>query len=166
MVKRFRGADKKKRRIRSDKGKQRKVYRNKPVKVKRKKSGKFRPYIPSFEKKENMKIWFWEKLPMSSEGYYRFNKKIRGKMRKVIFKFRHRIDVPINMISTKQNLLAFCEDQLWAGEFHVMGFSRGRNTYHVKPVTLCVVYISDTPKGLRARLIENRRLGRYSFWKG
>ena len=158
--------DKRKRKRRSDRGKQRKTYRGKPVKKKRKKHGKFIPYVPPSEKKDYLKIWFWEKLPMSYEGYLRFNKSVRNKMRKDIFKFRHRIDVPINTISTKQNLLEFCKEQLPKGEFYVMGFSRGRTKSHVKPVALCVIHISKHPKGLRAVMVENRRLFRYSWWRG
>lgn len=165
MVKTFGSVDKKKRKKRSDFGKRRKYYRGKKTKPKRNKSGKFRPYIPPYEKKQNIKIWFWERLPMNPDSYYRFNKNARGKIRKVIFKFRHRVDVPISMINTKEKLLAFCEEQLWAGEFYVMGFSRGRTRTHIKPVTLCVIYISETSEGLRARLIQNRRLFRYSWFK-
>jgi hypothetical protein len=167
VVKLYGSVDKvRKRKTRADKGSQRKIYNGKKVKIKRKKSGKFRPYIPPYEKKTNLKVWFWEKCDMSSEGYFRFNKRIRGKMRKTIFKFRHRIDVPINYISTKEKILAFCEEQLWEGTFYVMGFSRGRTTTRVKPVTLCVVHITEHPDGLKARMIENRRLFRYKWYSG
>lgn len=155
-----------KRKTRKDKGKKRKKYDGKPVKKKRKRHGRFVPYVPISEKRGVIKLWFWEKLQMSPEGYRRFSKETRQYMKPIIFKWRHRIDVPTSMISNKQDMENFCIYQagLWDGTWYIMGFSHGKNKRGVKPVKLCEMYISNHPSGLKARMTRNFRLFRYSWW--
>lgn len=166
MVKTIGSRDGHKRKRRSDKGKKRKLYRGKPVKKKRKKFGKFVPYVPKWEKRGKFKIWIWEKMPMSKEGYRRFSRDIRHYMKRVVFKPRQRFDVSPETLSTKESVERFCEEHLYEGSFYIMGFGHGKNKYHTKPVKLCEVYITRHEDGLMVKLINNFRLHRYWFWRG
>ena len=165
MVKTFGSVDKvSKRKTRLDKGKRRKFYAKKPVKKKRKKHGRFVPYESLRKKGDPIKLRIYQELPMSKEGYMKWNKKLRKKIRKIVYKSIMRVDVlPIN-ISTKEKVESFCENILWDGVFIIKGYSHGTNKFRVKEVPLAKVKIRDTPNGLVANMIFNYRLYRYKWF--
>lgn len=158
--------DKRRRKSRSDKGKRRKKYRGKPTKPKRKRFGRFVPYVPPAQKKSVIKIWFWEEAQMTPEGIRRFSRHIRRKMRRIVYKPRIRLDVPVSMLSTNREIENLTLEHLWPGTFLIMGFSKGKNKWGVKPVKLCKVNITDHVGGMRCRVVKNYRLFRYWFWRG
>src|SRR3990167_6348259 len=95
----------KKYKTRSDIGKRRKFYAKKPTLKKRKKSGKFVPYVPKSENKNIIKLWFWKQDKMSYDGFLRWNPKFRGKLSKTVYGRagnRLRIDANVNQINTKE----------------------------------------------------------------
>lgn len=146
------------------KRKKRKLYAGKPIKKKRKKPGRMTPYVPVRKKDAPIKLWFWEEKPMSKEGYYNFPKKIRGKIRKIIYKPQLRIDVDPQHLSNTEEVKALCLEHLWEGVWLMMGFSHGKNKVRVKPVKLVKIRILESPDGLVAKIITNYRLYRYWFW--
>ncbi len=152
----FGAKDKKKR-------KQRKIYRGKLIK-RRKKSGKFVPYVSKRSRDSPIKLFIWEEKPMSKLAYKNFSRKTRHFMRKIVFCPVMRIDVDPYQISTKELVEQLCLDHLWEGLWLVKGFSKGKNRYGVKNVTLCKVKISSHPEGLKATMVENRRLHRYWYY--
>ena len=157
----------KKYKTRSDIGKRRKFYAKKPTLKKRKKSGKFVPYVPKSENKNIIKLWFWKQDKMSYDGFLRWNPKFRGKLSKTVYGRagnRLRIDANVNQINTKERLESFCEQHLYDGVWMIMGFSRGKNKFHVKPVKLAKIRIRDHPEGLKAKMLTNFRLFRYWWW--
>jgi len=147
------------------KRKKRKLYAGKPIKKKRKKSGKYVPYISKRDKQSKIKLWFWTEEKMSKEGYKRFPKDVRQFVRKIVYKPKLRIDISPEDISTKEKVEALAVEHLWEGTWLMKGFSHGKNKFHVKNVTLCKIKITDHPEGLRAKLVENKRLFRYWFWR-
>lgn len=162
MMSRVRFArDKFKRKIRKDCGKHRKLYRGKPVKTKR---------LIRFEKKIGNKttinLLIREKVPMSYDGLMRFPSWVRSKVHRFVYPFRlHFKDYPVALISNRYLIEKLCEDNLWEGIFYMMGISFcARSKRKRKWVTMCVVEIRDTPEGLRAKIIENRRLQRYRWF--
>ena len=147
------------------KRKQRKFYKGKLIKKKRKKSGKFVPYISQRKKDGAIKLWLWEQRPMSKDSYRNFASNVRPYMMKTVYCPRLRIDVDPFQISNKERVEEFCLNHLWEGIWLVKGFSKGRNRYGIKNVTLCKVKITSHPEGLKAEMFENRRLFRYWFYK-
>lgn len=148
------------------KRKKRKLYAGKPIKKKRKKFGKFVPYVSKRKRDAPIKLWMIEERPMSKEGYMNFSKKIRPYIRRIVYIPRLRIDVDPYQISNKELVEKLCLEYLWEGTWLIRGFSRGRNKFHVKPVKLCKVKITNHPEGLKAKMINNYRLFRYFFWSG
>lgn len=155
--------DRKPRRERSDKGRKRKKYRGRPVS----KSRKIK-YEKKKGQKEILKIWIWQRAPMSKEGYKRWNKKMRPYIKPYIFLFHVRADVPVERLRNKREI----EDLMLEivgheGDFYMMGFSKTpRNKYRVKPVKMARILILESREGLKARMVENFRLWRYWFWEG
>lgn len=147
--------DLKKRKVRSDR---------KHKYVKRK--GKFVPYRSKRDRSDPIKIWFWKCEPMSIEGYYKWARKFRAKVVKKVYKFGIRVDVFATRLSDPKSIKALVIDVLgYEGEWLLMGFSHGKNKFHVKPVKLCRIKILKTPTGLKAFVSETWRLSRYWFWK-
>lgn len=165
MVRKFGSKDKKHRKQRSDKGKHRKLYKGKPTKGKRqikfdRKNGN----------KQILKLWVWEKVPMSRDGYSHWNRNIRNKISPYVFPTsrRIRIDASTSDINTKAKFEQFITENVWgAGYYYVMGFSNAKNRYHCKPVQLCHIVVKETENGDVGRMVKNVRLHRYKwFYKG
>lgn len=149
------------------KRKQRKLYAGKLIKRRRKKEGKFVPYKSKRKRDDPIKLYILGESPMSKDGYRKFPKRIRSYMRKTVYGKggdRIRIDVDPYQISNKELIEQLCLNHLWEGVWLIFGFGHGKNKRGVKPVLLCKVKITEHPDGLRAKLIENRRIWRYWFW--
>lgn len=129
--------------------------------------GKFVPYKPKRSRSDPIKIWFWERVPMSKEGYYKWNKKIRPRVKRIVTKFHVRVNVPPNQLSTEEEISQLVLDVIGhSGEFYMMGFSHGKNRFHVKPIKLCKIVIRESREGLTVKISETYRLSRYWFWRG
>lgn len=155
----FGAVDKHPRKHRSDKGKHRKFYDKKPVKGKR-----FKKFEKRIGNKEYIKIWIWQRIPMSSDGLRRFNRYVRRYMKKEVTRMLNVHLVHVSEINTKEKIEEFMANNYWAGTFLIMGFSNAKNKYHCKPVKICKVLIRETEYGNHARIINNYRLGRYSWF--
>lgn len=153
--------DKSKRKLRNDRGKKRKLYKGKPVKTKR--QFKLEKQIGN---KTTINLLIREKIPMSYDGLMRFPSWIRSKIHPFVYPFRiHFKDYPVSQISNRYLIEKLCEDNLWQGIFYIMGVSySAKSKRKRKWVTMCVVEIRDTPEGLRAKIIQNRRLFRYKWF--
>ena len=148
--------DKKKRKSRRDKKKKYTKHGN-----------KFIPYVPKRDKNDLIKIWVWQRIPMSIEGVKHFPKQVRPYVNRVVTKFGVRADVPPERLSNVEEIKNLAIEIIgYEGNFLIMGFSRGKNRFHVKPVKLCRVIITESPEGLHASVSETLRLSRYFFWKG
>lgn len=146
--------------------KKRKSRRNPNKKYVRRK-GKFVPYVSKRQRGDPIKIWFWEERPMSPEGIKHWNKNLRLTIRKVVYRPYIRADVDPYRISKSENIADTAMTIIGhEGIFIMMGFSRGKNKYRVKPVKLCRIQIKSTSEGLRASVSETWRLSRYWFWRG
>jgi len=148
--------EKRKRRI--DKGRKRKKYRGREIIRFPKRKGN----------KEAIKIWFWERKRMSKQGYSKWSRHVRRFIRPVVYHFGIRVDVPINMISTKEAIEELALEVIgYDGHFLAMGVSGSPKTKTgLKWVKLFEVVIMETRDGLRARMIKDHRLYRYWFWRG
>ena len=150
--------DKKRRKTRSDK-----------VHEYRKKSGRFVRYIPKKDKDADIKIWWWERLPMSKDGIMNWNKRMRGRLHKEITRFGVRVDVSPERISTEDNIKDLAAETVAEpGVFLMMGFGHGKNKMRVKPVKLAKVVIKESAEGFNIKVTETWRLKmRYRWlWKG
>jgi len=145
--------------------KKRKTYAGKPIK-KRRKYKDFVRYVSVRKRDAPIKLWFWEERQMNKDSYRNFSKKTRPFMRKIVYKPTLRLDISPEDISTKELIEQVCLDHLWTGTWLIMGFSRGKNRFHCKPVKLCKVRITESPSGLKAKMVNNFRLWRYWFWFG
>lgn len=152
---RTRGAkDKHKRKHRKDR-----IYKY----VKRK--GKFIPYKPTRKKGDPIKIWWWERVQMSDDGYKQWNKYLRPTIYRKTTRFGIRMDVNPDDISTREKIEQLASEYLFEGEWLMMGFSRGKTRTHIKPVKLCRVIVKDSERGFYSRMTNNYRLFRYWFWR-
>ncbi len=166
MVKTYGAVDRVlKRKTRTDTGKSRKTYAGRNVKEHRR--------TIRFERrrgnKTHLKLWWWRQLPMSKEGYYKWNKKARPMIKKIIYKFGIRVDTPVEQLASKKLLEEWALDNIgFDGYFLVMGCSGSpRTKTGVKWVKLFSVRILDSEAGLRAKVINNYRMWRYGwFWTG
>jgi hypothetical protein len=128
--------------------------------------GKFIPYKTKRDKNSPIKLWFWKREEMSASGVKHFSRKTRPYMKKIITKFNVRVDVDPQDISTKEKIEQLAINVIgYEGTFLIMGFSKGKNSWGVKPVKLCKVVIRESPEGLNAKMTDNYRLFRYFFWK-
>jgi len=163
MPRRFGSVDRFQRKGRSDKGRKRSMYNGRPVRTKR--------YYKNEKKIRNqgiLKVWVWQRVPRSQESKNKFSPRVRPFMARhpiTIFRMRHDLDV--KEIDCKWKIERFFEENYWGGTFLLMGFSHGKNRYHVKPVKLCEVIVHESPNGLRARFYRDFRMQKYKwFWKG
>ena len=149
--------DFRKRKIRKDKGRRRDKYKGRQIIRFPKRRGN----------KESLKIWFWEQGKMSREGYSKWSRYVRRHIRPIVYRFRIRADVPIEMLSTKEAIEELALEVMgYEGNFIIMGISGSpRTRTGLKWVKLCRVIIRNSQEGLRARFAENFRLWRYWFWR-
>lgn len=126
--------------------------------------GKLVPYIPKRSKGDPIKIWFWRRKPMSLDGFHKWHKGIRATIYKKVTEFGVRMDVPPSMISSPEAIENLALEYLYEGEWLMMGFSHGKNKFHVKPVKLCKVVVRPSVEGSTAKVSETWRLSRYWFW--
>jgi hypothetical protein len=159
MARTFGAVDKGVRKTRKDKGKRRKYYRGKPIKGKR-----YKAFQKRIGNKEYIKIWVWQELPMSEDGYRRWSRNVRGRIKRVIYKPIQVHLVHTSEIDTFRKIEEFMEMNYWAGTFIIKGFSNASNKFHCKAVRMCRVVIREKDYGLKAKLKNNYRLGRYSWF--
>ena len=149
-----------KRKIRKDRGKKRKKYSGREIIKFPKRRGD----------KTMLKLWVWEKHPMSREGRRRWNRRIRPYIKPFVYQFGNRIDAPVEMISTKEAIEDWALECIgYTGHFLIMGCSGSlRTKTGVKWVKLFRVLIRESPTGLKANMIQDHRMWRYKkwFWKG
>ncbi len=152
---------------RSDKGKPRKFYKGKSVKRKRKKKGKFVPYISKRQRRGTVKIWWWIEEPMSQEGYRRISPETRRYMRKVVYRPLLRANVEPYMLSTIENIKQLALHNLgYEGTFLLKMFSHAKTKTHCTNRTVAKVIIKDSDDGLRVSVEETWRIKKYWFFRG
>lgn len=96
----------------------------------------------------------------------RWTKKARPHIVPKVTHFHVRVDVDPSKISNVENIKKFVLEVIGhEGEFLMMGFSRGRNKFRVKPVKLCRIYIMESSVGLKVFVKETHRLSRYWFYQ-
>lgn len=150
------------RKNRSDKGKERKLYRGKEIK--RKRRIKFEKKIGD---KTHLKLWIWDYVPVSVSGRNRWNKYTRAYMCPFVCPAdrRLRIDVLVTDINTKEKIEQMVATNMWAGTFYIMGLTNAKTKSHTKWVKICKIVVKETEHGNVARMTNNYRLFRYWFWE-
>lgn len=149
------------------KRKQRKFYAGKPIKKKRRKHGKFVPYISKRQRGDPIKAWIWEVRKMSKTGYRNFSAKTRPFMKKIVFVPLIRIDVDPERLSSVEAIKElFLEVVGYEGSFLLKLFCHAKNRMHVTNRTVAKVKITSHPEGLKAQVFETFRISRYFFWIG
>lgn len=163
---RIRGKDLKPRKPRSDRGKKRGKYKTYRGKKPRRAKGR------KFDKRQGMKdvlkiYWFIEQ-DMSFDGYYNWNRNLRSKIRKKVYRPVLRMNVPVQDINTKEKIERLAEENLYPGVWYMKGgCGTPRNRFGFKWTTMAIVRVREFPEGLKARMIRNVRMFRYGwFWKG
>ena len=164
-----RGRDLSKRKPRSDRNKHRKIYAGKPTKKKRKVNGKLIPYKSKRGRNDPIKIWFQEKKPMSKTGYYKWHRKIRGKIDRTIKVW---IDRPTLVnpadISTPEKIGEVAIQVLqYPGLFNLTMPSASRSSWRVSYKKKAIIRITETEEGLHAKVTNFSKMRHYGwFWKG
>ena len=150
------------RKPRSDRGKKRKKYKGKPVKNKKK-----RHYRKRIGNKQYIKIRPVWRTPMSVDGYSNWKPHLRSIVYKEIsnMKMSPVFEVDVSEIDTKEKIEDFVARNKWGGKFVVMGISSARTKTHRKWVNMCTILVKETPEGNVGRMIQNKRLFRYWFYR-
>lgn len=115
--------------------------------------------------KTELKLWVWEELPMSLDGYRQWSKHLRASVTKLVYKPVERIDVLVSQIDTKRKIMSLVEERYGKGTWIVRGFSHGKNQKRIKAVRLAKVIVDEHGDGYISRISETHRLSRYWFWK-
>lgn len=133
----------------------------------RKKNGRMQIYVSKRKPGDPVRVWFWEKQPMSQDGYRRFPKEVRPYIKKKIFLFVNRpSSVPEDNVSSVEAI-----EQLaimlvrYEGIFYLMMPTHRKNQGHVSYCRKATVYITQSSEGLRARVVNYGRMGRYPFFR-
>lgn len=146
--------------------KKRKYYKNKLVK-KKKPSSSFVKYTSQRHRGDDLHVQIVQREPMSLDGFKRWNKKIRPKVKKVIFRAFPSIRVPPEDLSTEEGIGdVVLEDRQGAGLFELRMQSSSKNKHHVSYRQKAIVRIIETEEGLRSTVLECWKLKRYFFWRG
>lgn len=155
------------RKRRSDCGKQRKLYRGRPVKRKMKRHGHLVPYVSKRTKFDPIKLQIIKLEPMSKEGFMNFNRKSRGFMKPTVFSsVRLRIDAYPEDISTKEQIGNLVIDNFgFEGTFDVRMSCHAKNVFHSSFKRVCLVKVYDSENGFYAQIFPTFRLSRYWFFK-
>ena len=155
MPRRLGSRDRKKRRRRKDRFRKMRKYH-----------GHLIPYHSKRTHDSPIKIWWWQRIPMSQTGRMKWNKYIRPKVIPYVYLHHIRVDVDPERLSNKQAIEQLAlETVAHEGYFLLMLFSHGKNTHHVKPVKGCQITIINTKNGLIAKMGRNYRMYRYWYWK-
>jgi len=159
----FGAVDKKKRKTRSDK---KRKYR--------KKNGIMQPYVSKRKRGDPIAVMFFEKKPMSYDGYKRWNNKIRPKIRKIIFdpvqvteeEKPYRLLVNPEDMSNVEKIEQLAIDVIqYPGAFQLRMPTHSKNTHHVSFKKKADIKIIETEEGLKAKLSNFFNLSRYWFWE-
>ena len=137
--------------------------KNKKHKAK-KKSLLFKKYVSSRNKGDPLKIYFWEKRPMSRDGYERVPRRFKLGVKKIIFKPLMRVDVPETMINTKEGIEKLTVRLVgYEGRFQMRMFCKAKNRFGVSPKSRAEIEIRNTPDGLKGVIIKHK-MHHYWFW--
>ena len=112
-----------------------------------------------------VKLFIWSEEDMSIEGYRQWNKRLRGTVRKLVFKPAMRVDVHYTQIDTKAKIIALIEDLMGSGIWIVRSLSRGKTKTHWKWVRVAKVIVREHGEGYSSRIMDDWRLRRYKFFR-
>ena len=147
--------------------KKRKLSAGKPIKKKRLVRGRLVLYKPKRKKTDPLRVWFFEKTPMSSDGYRRWSRNLRPHIRKEVWRnVDHPISVdPMNLSSIQLIEQLAIEVIAFPGLFQMRMPTHRKNRYHVSFCQKANIKIVETEEGLKARVSNYQNLKRYWFFK-
>lgn len=147
--------------------KKKKFYAGKPIKKRRRVNGKMVLYKPTRGKQDPIKIWFFQKSPMSYDGYMRWSRNIRPHIRREVWR---NVDLPVlvnpNDISTTQKIEEISIEIIgYPGVFQLRMPTHRKNQGHVSFCKKADVRISETEEGLKAKISNYSKMKRYWFFR-
>jgi len=130
----------------------------------------FVPYKPKRKKNDPIKVWFFEKRPMSKEGYYNWNAKSRPKIcpfvyypvEKPFYVETSQIESPEAVGELAKNFIQY------GGSFQMRmpGHAKNKgNASYYKKATIVIHENAQTGE-LDVQVIDFWRMARYWFWVG
>lgn len=121
--------------------------------------------------KSEIKILVFEERAMKKEGVKQWRKKMRHKLRRIVFvPLTHVQRLPVS-INTRKKLGIWMSDNFGAGTFVIRGWTKGYTKTRVKFVRLARLKIKE----IRSPDVESRYnvsfydcsgISRYKFWLG
>lgn len=162
------------RKTRSDKGKKRETYAGKKTKPRRKKNGRYVPYVSKRKYTDPIKVEFWKVEDMPNESLMNWNPKIRRHVHRQLYgTARLYFTVNPESISSEEKIEDLISGHLWEGVWHLKFRATKRNKGHNSPLTYGVIKIKETPEGFKYRINPNynsrkkhRSMKRMFFWRG
>lgn len=133
----------------------------------RKKEGRMVLYVPKRQKGDPVRVWFWQRVPMSYDGYMRFPRHLRAHVKKEVCVFvgKPKSVNPVQ-ISTKEAVGEYAIETIgYPGDFLLMMPTHRKNQHRVSYCKKARVLITEAEFGLVARVTENSNLSRYWFWR-
>ena len=147
--------------------KKRTHYAGKLIKKKKRYSPDFVPYNSTRHRGERLHVQIVQRVPMSQEGFRNWNKKIRPKVKRVVFKAFPALRVPPEDLSNEEGIgNVVLDDRQGEGVFDLRMQSSSKSKKHVSYRTKAIVRIIDTEEGLKAKVIQCWKINKYFFWRG
>lgn len=117
--------------------------------------------------KTSISIVIFKEVPMSADGYNQWNHRLRGCLRKIVFKFEMALgQVPVVLISSKQRIINFIEHHCGEGTWIMRGYSKAKTSKRCKMVRLAKVTVRESGGRYRSWICDTWRLQRrYWFWR-
>jgi hypothetical protein len=143
--------DKKKRKTRSDK-----IHKHR-------RNGNLIKYVSNRHRDDPVKVWFWQKLPMSRDGYMRFPAHLRMSVTKNVYKFVGKpILVDPNVLSSKDAIADLAVSVIrYPGTFLLMMCGHAQNTHHTSYRKKAIIRIDENEEGLRGKVLWQSM---YHYW--
>ena len=165
------------RKVRSDRGKKRKIYAGKKTNPRKKINGNYITQIPKRKRDDPIHVEFWFVRPMSHEGYMNFHKSIRRKMHRTVYggKKKKCFIIDPSEINNEEKISEFACSNLYDGFWLLMLRGNSKNKYHNSPRAFAQITIKDSPEGFNCKVIPNyyskkkrayRSLRKLWWWRG
>lgn len=123
-------------------------------------------------KKTHLKIRFVSDQPMSKDGYRQWSKGLRAKVHKRVYGKDGSIfcmTVPVERLKNFEEIGDLAAENLYSGNWVMMGYSKGKTRTKVKLVGLCKIDLKFNEDGTHRAIVTHckyARLARYWFFEG
>ena len=145
--------------------KKKKIGRKRTQKY-RLKNGKMQPYISKRRPEDPLSVWWWENKKRSKDTIKNIPKHLRPTINPTVFVFDVMVYVDPEDLSNREKLEKLAILTVGrVGVFYMMMPGHKKNKFGVSYKCKAIITITDSSRGLQAKVIEIRNMHRYWFWE-